>query len=105
MKVPAILVSLALATIAVAQAPTLPECAKECADGFLTSGIGNCGGDVACICADSSFISDISCCLVGKCQPPDQSSAIVFASGVSLVPKRKPNISRLRTLNVVCSGY
>ncbi|KAK3943272.1 hypothetical protein QBC46DRAFT_378003 [Diplogelasinospora grovesii] len=93
MKVPAVLLSLAgLASVAVAQAPTLPNCAQGCANQFLGSGIGNCGTNPACICADKDFISGISCCLASACNQADQSSAIDFASrfcganGVTTLP-------------------
>lgn len=55
---------------------------QNCADKFLTGGIGNCGSDAKCICSDKSFLSDIACCLAepGACDTADQSSAVVFAS-------------------------
>ncbi|KAK4161566.1 hypothetical protein QBC43DRAFT_268449 [Cladorrhinum sp. PSN259] len=80
MKVPAVLLSLALATSVAAQgSPTLPPCAQKCADQYLKGGIGNCGSDPKCICENSSFIDSIACCLVGVCDSPAQTSAIVFA--------------------------
>ncbi|KAK4158084.1 hypothetical protein C8A00DRAFT_28982 [Chaetomidium leptoderma] len=81
MKVPAALLSLALASAVIAQGtPELPTCAQKCADGFLSGGIGNCGNDPTCICSNKDFLSSISCCLVDACDAPAQSEAMVFAS-------------------------
>ncbi|KAL2021319.1 hypothetical protein VTK56DRAFT_7290 [Thermocarpiscus australiensis] len=82
MKVPAVLLSLALAGTAAAQSPQLPPCAQGCANKFLSGGIGNCGTDPACICGDKSFIGDIACCLAGVCDPPQQSSAVAYAASL-----------------------
>ncbi|CAK7236184.1 hypothetical protein SCUCBS95973_009521 [Sporothrix curviconia] len=73
---------LALAGLAAAQFSQLPTCAQNCANKFLTGGIGNCGSDAKCICSDKDFLSDIACCLAapGACDTADQSSAVVFAS-------------------------
>ncbi|KAK4459031.1 hypothetical protein QBC42DRAFT_14552 [Cladorrhinum samala] len=83
MKVPAVLLSLALATAVAAQGnPELPSCAQKCADQYLRGGIGNCGSDPKCICSNSAFIDSIACCLVGVCDAPAQTSAVVFASSL-----------------------
>ncbi|KAK4227444.1 hypothetical protein QBC38DRAFT_477843 [Podospora fimiseda] len=83
MKVPAVLLTLALATSVAAQGtPELPKCAQSCADQYLKGGIGNCGTDPKCICANSLFIDSIACCLVGVCDAPAQTSAVVFASSL-----------------------
>ncbi|KAL2130669.1 hypothetical protein VTI74DRAFT_6109 [Chaetomium olivicolor] len=80
MKVPAALLTLALAGAAVAQ-NNLPPCAENCANGFLTNGIGNCSnGDVACICKNKEFLGSIACCLAGVCSQADQNQAVGFAS-------------------------
>ncbi|KAK3352812.1 hypothetical protein B0T25DRAFT_542838 [Lasiosphaeria hispida] len=92
MKLCATLLSLALATVAIAQAPSLPTCAQGCANDYLLNGIGDCGTDPKCICANADFIVGISCCLAGACEPADQSSAVNFASlfcsgqGVTTLP-------------------
>ncbi|KAK0719459.1 hypothetical protein B0H67DRAFT_573172 [Lasiosphaeris hirsuta] len=92
MKLSATLLSLALATVAVAQAPSLPTCAQGCANQYLLNGIGDCGTDPKCICGNADFIVGISCCLAGACEPADQSSAVNFASlfcsgqGVTTLP-------------------
>ncbi|KAK1759168.1 hypothetical protein QBC47DRAFT_371192 [Echria macrotheca] len=92
MKVTSILASLALATFAAAQSPTLPSCAQDCANPYLTNGIGNCGTDPKCICGNGDFIVGISCCLANKCPVSDQSAAVNFASqfcsaaGVTTLP-------------------
>ncbi|KAK0717903.1 hypothetical protein B0T26DRAFT_751900 [Lasiosphaeria miniovina] len=84
MKIPSALLALALATVAAAQSPSLPTCAKGCADQFISNGIGNCNLDAKCICSDKDFISNISCCVAGACNPADQQSAVAFAAGVYL---------------------
>jgi len=83
MKVPAVLLSLALATAVAAQGnPDLPPCAQKCADQYLRGGIGNCGSDPKCICSNSSFIDSIACCLIGVCDAPAQTQAVVYASSL-----------------------
>jgi len=90
MKVYATLVSLALATVAVAQ--NIPPCAQECVNPFLQNGIGSCGSDAKCICGSQEFITGISCCLADKCSAADQQLAINFAGtfcgglGVTTLP-------------------
>ncbi|KAK4121708.1 hypothetical protein N657DRAFT_647900 [Parathielavia appendiculata] len=84
MKVPAALLSLALASAVVAQgSPELPECAKSCADNFLTGGIGGCtNADVACICSNKDFLNSIACCLTNVCDQAAQEQAVQFALGI-----------------------
>ncbi|KAK4188427.1 hypothetical protein QBC35DRAFT_451245 [Podospora australis] len=82
MKVPAALFSLALATSVAAQGLELPTCAQGCANQYLRGGIGNCGTDAKCICANREFIDSIACCLDGVCDAPAQTSAIVYASSL-----------------------
>ncbi|RKU46294.1 hypothetical protein DL546_007633 [Coniochaeta pulveracea] len=74
---------LALATgLSVAQFSGLPTCATDCANQFLAGGIGNCGRDVKCICSDTAFIGQISCCLMAACGGDDQTKAIQFAHDI-----------------------
>ncbi|KAI1826498.1 hypothetical protein F4861DRAFT_497461 [Xylaria intraflava] len=73
---------LAIASTIVAQDLSgLPDCAKNCLAEFTTGNqIGNCARlDAKCICASSSFISGIACCLAGVCDTSDQQQAINFA--------------------------
>ncbi|KAK0642012.1 hypothetical protein B0T16DRAFT_394198 [Cercophora newfieldiana] len=90
MKAFSTLFSLALATVAIAQA--IPPCAQGCVDPYLQNGIGDCGTDAKCICANKDFITGISCCLADKCPVSDQNVAISFAAqfcgavGVSGLP-------------------
>jgi len=79
MKFDQALLSLAMALGGASQATTLPECATQCATGFLTNGIGDCGTEAGCICAHKDFISEISCCLEEKCNKEDQDAAIQWA--------------------------
>lgn len=90
MKVYATLVSLAMATVAVAQ--NLPPCAQQCVNPYLQNGIGSCGSDAKCICGSQEFITGISCCLADGCNSADQQIAINFAGtfcgglGVTTLP-------------------
>ncbi|KAL1864787.1 hypothetical protein VTK73DRAFT_5640 [Phialemonium thermophilum] len=80
MKAISVLLTLALASFSAAQSTdSLPACAKQCADQFLAGGIGNCGTDPKCICADKGFISGIACCLAGVCNEADQAAAVAYA--------------------------
>ncbi|KAK1780151.1 hypothetical protein QBC45DRAFT_409203 [Copromyces sp. CBS 386.78] len=80
MKVTAALFSLAFASFAAAQdLGNLPSCATECATPYLANGIGNCNRDPKCICTDETFIKDIQCCLLEKCQPDQLDAAAGFA--------------------------
>ncbi|KAH8676348.1 hypothetical protein BX600DRAFT_432861 [Xylariales sp. PMI_506] len=72
---------LALASLAAGQLGDLPTCAKSCLTEF-TSGdnIGGCAAiNAKCICAQSTFIDGIACCLAGACDSADQSSAVTYA--------------------------
>ncbi|EAQ88302.1 predicted protein [Chaetomium globosum CBS 148.51] len=85
MKVPAALLTLALAGAAAAQdagAFGLPECAASCATKFLQGGIGNCGKDIECICRNDTFLGEIACCLADVCSEADQKAAVVAAAGI-----------------------
>ncbi|KAL9125823.1 MAG: hypothetical protein Q9217_005031 [Psora testacea] len=71
---------LAFAALVSAQAGSsfgsLPKCAKPCAANLPT----NCNLDVRCICADSSFISGISCCVAKACSPSDVQKTLEVAT-------------------------
>ncbi|KAJ9151071.1 hypothetical protein NKR19_g5042, partial [Coniochaeta hoffmannii] len=56
-----------------------PLVQQSCANIFLNNGIGNCGREIGCICANKDFISAISCCLINECDAADQQKAIDFA--------------------------
>ncbi|KAJ5647591.1 Cell wall protein TIR3 [Penicillium lividum] len=75
---------LALATVvltATAQLSSLPTCAQSCATNAIPS---SCGVDVACICGNKSFLSDIACCIVGKCTTAEQEQTLKAAKGICL---------------------
>ncbi|KAH8882595.1 hypothetical protein GQ53DRAFT_456466 [Thozetella sp. PMI_491] len=79
MKSVAVVVA-AAAFAGVAMAQSLPDCATSCANQFFVNGgYGNCGNNVKCICSDSSFLSNIACCLAGTCSPADQTAAVSYA--------------------------
>ncbi|OIW28560.1 hypothetical protein CONLIGDRAFT_383576 [Coniochaeta ligniaria NRRL 30616] len=82
MKTFTLALPLALASLSLAQLQGLPTCAQGCANIFLSGGIGNCGRDPTCICANKDFISAISCCLIGACDASDQQKAIDFAQQI-----------------------
>ncbi|KAI1436609.1 hypothetical protein GGR50DRAFT_197611 [Xylaria sp. CBS 124048] len=77
-----LIATLALASTVVAQElGALPDCAKNCLAEFTTGNqIGDCARlDAKCICASSTFISGIACCLAGVCDASDQQQATNFA--------------------------
>ncbi|KAG6001818.1 hypothetical protein E4U21_003780 [Claviceps maximensis] len=82
------LVILALATgLVAAQAPQLdkiPKCAYSCVSSYIVgSNIAGCApADIACVCGNTSFLGDISCCLEKDCSKEDIQSTIQFASGL-----------------------
>ncbi|KAM7207154.1 hypothetical protein V8F20_002420 [Naviculisporaceae sp. PSN 640] len=83
MKAAFLFLSSVFASFAAAQGTDrLPPCAQSCADGFLKDGIGNCGTEVKCICENKNFLGDIACCLEGKCNDLDKSSAVAYASRI-----------------------
>ncbi|KAJ5083799.1 hypothetical protein N7456_013226 [Penicillium angulare] len=90
MKVSPLVLALAtLISAATAQLGDLPTCAESCATDAVPS---SCGIDVACICNSSSFLADIACCIVGKCDEADQEKTlkaakkICAAGGVTDIP-------------------
>ncbi|KAG5980087.1 hypothetical protein E4U55_004400 [Claviceps digitariae] len=82
------LITLALATgFVAAQAPQLdkiPKCAYSCVSSFITgSNIAGCApADIACVCSNKEFLSNISCCLQKDCSKDDIQSTIQFAAGL-----------------------
>ncbi|MCJ1334112.1 hypothetical protein MMC10_010819 [Thelotrema lepadinum] len=62
-----------LLSLAAAQSG-IPTCAQSCV--VLPD---SCNLDVKCICGDSSFISNISCCVSQKCSLADQTAALQYA--------------------------
>ncbi|KAL5611824.1 hypothetical protein BROUX41_000601 [Berkeleyomyces rouxiae] len=63
---------------------SLPSCATECVSGFTSgSNIAGCSqGDVACICGNNDFLSQIACCLVDACGEEDQAATLSYASSL-----------------------
>ncbi|PHH54017.1 hypothetical protein CFIMG_000944RA [Ceratocystis fimbriata CBS 114723] len=75
----------AIAGVVSAQTSTsLPSCATNCVSGFTSgSTIADCSqGDVACICGNNEFLSQIACCLVDACNEQDQASTLSYASNL-----------------------
>ncbi|KAJ5536856.1 Cell wall protein TIR3 [Penicillium frequentans] len=89
MKLTQTILALAIASAANAQLSSLPTCAQTCATKAIPA---SCGVDVACICNNKSFLSDIACCIVGKCTTAEQedtlkaAKAICSAGGVTDLP-------------------
>lgn len=80
-----------LSTVVAQGLEGLPDCAKDCATGSIPK---QCQAiDIACICADKSFINNISCCVANKCSKDQQDAVIKFANqicggaGVNDLPK------------------
>jgi hypothetical protein len=68
-----------------AKSSNIPSCAQDCISQYTSGGnpIGNCTGpDVACICRNSTFINQVSCCVDGSCDSSDRDNAINYARGV-----------------------
>ncbi|KAG9234826.1 hypothetical protein BJ875DRAFT_483846 [Amylocarpus encephaloides] len=82
--------SILLAFVALASGQDLPSdlppCAKACAIPYFSSSYGefaNCNvRDVACVCTNKSFISDISCCIAQSCSAEDQETTYDFANNL-----------------------
>jgi hypothetical protein len=64
----------------------VPSCAQDCISQYTSGGsqIGNCTGlDVACICRNSTFVQQVSCCVDDSCDDSnDRTSAIDYARGI-----------------------
>lgn len=69
-----------------AQSSNIPSCAQDCISQYTSGGnpIGNCTGlDVACICRNSTFINQVSCCVGDSCDDSsDRDNAINYARGI-----------------------
>ncbi|KAJ6092937.1 Cell wall protein TIR3 [Penicillium sp. IBT 16267x] len=79
MKLSQTILALAIASAANAQLSSLPTCAQACAANAIPS---SCGVDVACICGNKSFLSDIACCIAGKCTTAEQEQTLQAAMGI-----------------------
>ncbi|KAJ6113682.1 hypothetical protein N7523_006999 [Penicillium sp. IBT 18751x] len=81
MKLTQITLALAalLSTAAAQGLGDLPDCAKSCATNSIPA---NCGIDVACICKSDTFLSDIACCVAGKCSQSDQETTLQVAKKI-----------------------
>ncbi|KAH7364193.1 hypothetical protein BKA65DRAFT_131739 [Rhexocercosporidium sp. MPI-PUGE-AT-0058] len=84
MKFSLLAVASALASLTCAQVSGgVPSCAQPCVNQFTTGGGSEIAGcnriDVACICSNKDFLSNIACCLVDKCSVADQQKATEYA--------------------------
>ncbi|KAJ5948451.1 Cell wall protein TIR3 [Penicillium verhagenii] len=79
MKLTQTILALAIVSAANAQLSSLPTCAQTCATNAIPA---SCGVDVACICDNTSFLSDIACCIVGKCTTEEQEETLKAAKGI-----------------------
>ncbi|EPE35955.1 hypothetical protein GLAREA_05293 [Glarea lozoyensis ATCC 20868] len=90
MKTSASSILLALAALATAQdlPPDLPSCVQVCAQPYFvtSSGYTTFAGcdvrNVACVCANKQFISEISCCISKSCSAGDQKAAADFGGNL-----------------------
>ena len=62
----------------------LPACAQPCLSKFNNGAeIAGCANlDVKCICSNSSFLNDISCCLVDACNEADKQTSLAYAQNL-----------------------
>lgn len=69
-----------LAARALAQI-SLPRCAQSCVTQYTSgSTIGGCNSlDIACICSNNDFLSNIACCVARVCDQADQQATISYA--------------------------
>ncbi|KAE9381376.1 hypothetical protein N431DRAFT_440241 [Stipitochalara longipes BDJ] len=82
MRLSLLAIASGLASVALAQtASGVPPCAQPCVAKFTSgSSIAGCNGvDVACICANKDFLSNIACCLASVCDEADQEAATTYA--------------------------
>ncbi|KAH8750883.1 hypothetical protein BGZ57DRAFT_934625 [Hyaloscypha finlandica] len=78
-------VSVFFATRVLAQSASgVPACAQPCVvQSTSGSTTGSCNSaDVACICSNSGFLSNLACCLAGVCSQADQQAAITYTQNV-----------------------
>ncbi|KAL4896435.1 hypothetical protein BDV59DRAFT_198815 [Aspergillus ambiguus] len=66
----------------------LPSCAQSCATDSIPKKCSMI--DIACICGDSSFITNISCCVAKTCGSAEQEG--------------KPPLPSIKFANQICSG-
>ncbi|KAI4722988.1 hypothetical protein E4T48_00786 [Aureobasidium sp. EXF-10727] len=73
-----VLTFIAAATLVTAQS-AVPSCAVSCVTQALPA---DCKLDPKCICADTSFISGISCCVSTACDLSGQQAALAYAKQI-----------------------
>lgn len=66
----------AIASLTYAQ--SIPTCAISC----VTTLPANCGANPSCICADTAWIADVSCCVKTNCAEADQQAALSYANTI-----------------------
>ncbi|KAI9821600.1 MAG: hypothetical protein M1832_003274 [Thelocarpon impressellum] len=83
MKLSLNLAVLGLSALAAAQVnlSDLPTCAQGCVGSSVN--VPGCSNlDIKCICSNSGYLRDLSCCISKACPQSDQSGAIKFASSL-----------------------
>jgi hypothetical protein len=89
---------------------TVPK--QPCVAKYTTgSTIAGCNGvDVACICSNKDFLSNIACCLVGVCDQADQEAATTYAhqicasNGVTNLPPAVSCASSVTSSSATSTG-
>lgn len=113
MRLSLLTIASGLASVTFAQtASGVPSCAQPCVAKFTSgSSIAGCNGvDVACICSNKDFLSDIACCLVNVCDEADQEAATTYAhqicasNGVTNLPPAVSCASSAASSTATASG-
>jgi hypothetical protein len=89
------------ATLATAQQQmgNIPTCATGCISSSLPA---QCNLNPQCICADTSFITTISCCVSKACDIAGQQAALAYAKQIC-APVGVTNLVSFMTLLSQCS--
>jgi len=77
-------ITIGLAGTSLGQFNGVPTCGQPCLTKYTSGGnIAGCNSlDVACICSNQNFLSDVACCLSVNCDPADQQEATNFADSL-----------------------
>jgi len=84
MRVSIFAITIGLAGTSFGQFNGVPTCGQSCLTKYISGGnIAGCSSlNVACICSNQSFLSDVACCLSVSCDAADQQIATNFADNL-----------------------
>ncbi|KAF1987688.1 hypothetical protein K402DRAFT_420051 [Aulographum hederae CBS 113979] len=75
----AVTFAVAAALVATQDLAGVPDCAQEC----VAAGLDGCNVEaVDCICSNTSYIAELSCCLAKSCIAEDIEKTLTFAASV-----------------------